>query len=971
MSDTPPFSAPRRPANPASDKTPSLRTGGAISAGGDGRLAPSLGPDTASSAAGPSRPAPLAAGGGLLGDHAGTPAGGGDQGGKGGGNNGGNGGGDGSSGPEKDGKPGAKKAVAARKRSTSSPIGWLYTLGSLAYTGAIAGFATAVGVTAYFTADLPSYDWLATYEPALVTRVHAADGRLMGEFATERRVFVPIASIPKHVADAFLAAEDKNFYDHPGIDVTGIGRAIVVNLENFAHGGHRLVGASTITQQVARNLLLTLDQRFDRKIKEIILSLRIEQILPKDRILELYLNEIYLGQRSYGVAAAALSYFDKSLDNLTIAEAAYLAALPKGPNNYNPVTRRQAALDRRNWVIGRMFEDGRITHEQAEAALAEPFNAGLPRDTETVQAGYFAEEVRRELIDKYGRDALYEQGYSVRTTMDPRLQEIARRSLRDGLVEFDRREGYRGPITHFASMDDWKKQLTEVSTTPGDDDWRLAVVLEVSRDKATIGFSDGSHGTIKREWITWARRFITYNQQGPAVGGADDVLKVGDVIYAMPMETLDGKKLPEGSFALRQIPKVEGGMVAMDPHTGRVLALVGGFSYNISQYNRATQAMRQTGSAFKPFVYLAALERGFTPSTIIDDDYIELEQGPGLPLWTPGNYHGESLGPTTFREGVEKSKNMMTVRLAAYIGMQPISDVGERFGIYDKMPPYLSYALGAGETTVLRLTNAYAMLVNGGKRIQPTLIDRIQDRYGHTIYRHDERPCTACENVTFDPSQPVPNPPDEREQVVDPRYAYQMVSIMEGVIQRGTGVRIASLGRPLAGKTGTSNDSKDTWFVGFSPDLAVGVYVGYDQPASLGKSETGSSVAAPIWKEFMGDALKDTPAIPFRVPPGLVMTRVNVDTGQPPELGDPARKVIWEAFLPGSEPEPGAPVQMLDSIPGDEHHRVGFVPLHGGTGVYVPVSQGGPDAARPNAVPQEPVGQTPLPLLNSGTGGIY
>lgn len=882
--------------------------------------------------------------------------------------------------PEPADQPPPSKPGARRKRS-----GWLVGIGALAMNMAIGGLLAGVGIVGYFTGDLPSYGWLATYEPAIVTRVHAADGRLMGEFASERRVFVPIDSMPPHLLQAFVSAEDKNFYTHLGIDLLGIARAMVTNVGNVVRD-RRMIGASTITQQVARNLLLTLDRRLDRKIREALLSLRIEQMLSKDRILELYLNEIFLGQRAYGVAAAALQYFDKPLDQITVAEAAYLAALPKGPNNYHPQRYREAAIGRRNWVIGEMQEAGYLTKEQAAAAIAEPFEPAGRDTSETIVADYFAEQVRREMLGRFGEKGLYENGYSVRTTLNPDLQALARTALRDGLVAYDRRHGYRGPVAHLANINDWQAALAKVKAPAGAEDWQLAVVLETAARQLTIGLPDGTEGRIPLEWLTWARRVRPDDKLGPVIAKPADALAVGDVVLVQPMAELDGKKQPPGSYALRQVPAAQGALVAIDPHTGRVLAMVGGFSFSISEYNRATQAMRQTGSSFKPFVYLAGLEAGFTPASLIMDGPVEFEQGPGLPTWKPKNYSGDFGGPTTLRVGIEKSRNLMTVRLAHAAGMDRVADVARRFGIYDAMPPLLAYSLGAGETTVLRLTTAYAQLVNGGKALTPTFIDRIQDRYGRTVYRHDSRACEGCSNISFSPDMPVPRPPDTRAQIADPRIAYQMTSILEGVVQRGTAATMLSLGRPLAGKTGTSNDSKDAWFVGFSPDLAVGVFVGFDEPKELGARETGSSVSAPIFKQFMGAALKGQPAVPFRVPPGLRQVRVNAATGRLPSAGDPGA-IIWESFLPGTEPHPGDAVTILDVAPPQ------------GAGAQLPVPALAPEALSADSDAESqplppPVSQSgflpgglivnpatanlppPMPTnpdqaLSTGTGGIY
>ncbi len=750
--------------------------------------------------------------------------------------------------------------------------------------------------------DLPDYRQLATYEPPVMTRVHAGDGRLLAEYATEKRVFVPISAMPKRVTHAFLAAEDKTFYSHSGIDIPGIIRAALTNLKNMG-SDRRPVGASTITQQVAKNFLLTNEVSITRKVKEAILSFRIEQAFPKDRILELYLNEIYLGLGSYGVAAASLNYFNKSLDELTIAETAYLAALPKAPNNYHPYRHPNAAKSRRDWVLSRMEEDGVITAAEAAAAAAEPFQVVPRSEIEFVDASYFAEEVRRELAERYGEATLYKGGLSVRTTVDPRLQAIADRVMREGLEEYDRRHGWRGAYGRIENVSgDWRGALAAIEPPAGVGGWQLAVVLDLNTDAAAIGFSDGARGRIPLAELKWARPWLKGQHVGSRPKKPADVLAVGDVVLVSAVEPAEDAK-PDAKagdeFALRQIPDIGGALVALDPHTGRVLAMSGGYSFALSQFNRATQAKRQPGSAFKPFVYLAALENGFTPASLILDAPFVIDQGPGLPKWRPENYTSKFYGPSTMRLGIEKSRNLMTVRLAQTIGMEKIASVAKRFGVVDNLPEILSMSLGAGETTLLNLTAGYAMLVNGGHRITPTLIDRIQDREGHTVFRHDDRVCDAC-RATFWTEQSVPDIPDNREQVTDPATAYQMVSMLEGVVERGTGVRIKAVGKPLAGKTGTTNDSIDTWFVGFSPDLALGVFAGFDEPRSLGKQEQGASVAAPIFHDFMAAALEDKPGIPFRIPPGIRLVRVNAETGQLATPGD--RDVILEAFRPGNEP---------------------------------------------------------------------
>jgi penicillin-binding protein 1A len=773
----------------------------------------------------------------------------------------------------------------------------LYVLSGLTML-AIAGLAGLFLVVQHYAHDLPDYTGLANYQPKISTRVQAADGHLLAEFATEKRVFVPFDAIPKRVINAFLAAEDKDFFQHGGIDPIRMAKAAVEDLKNL-HSDKRPMGASTITQQVAKNFLLTNEVSISRKIKEAILAFRLEQTYSKQHILELYLNQIYLGQGTYGVAAAALNYFDKPLDELTVAEAAFLGALPKAPNNFNPDRKSDAALERRNWVIGRMREDGFIDAADEEQALAQPLDIHHQHETEFVNANYFTEEVRRELETMYGDDGLYGGGYSVRTSLDPHLQGIVVKALRDGLVSYDQRHGWRGVLGHMAPGGDVKKRLAAVPLPDGAEGWQVALVADAGRD-AELEFADGSKGVLEPAGFAW-----THKEKASALMSAGDLVLVENapVEAEVPKKLKKGEKAaeakpPELHYVLHQMPAVSGAVVAMDPHTGRVLSMSGGLSQGASEFNRATQAYRQPGSSFKPFVYLTALEKGFTPVTIVDDAPITLSQGPGLPLWQPVNYEHDFLGPQPLRVGIEKSRNAMTVRVAEYIGMPAIVETAEKFGIMDQMPANESLALGAGETTLLRMVTGYSMIVNGGKRITPALIDKVQDRDGKTVYRHDTRDCPQCSNISWE-GQPTPLPPDNREQVEDPRTAFQMVTIMEGVIARGTGHRLAALGRPLAGKTGTTNDSKDVWFIGFTPDLAVGVFVGFDQPKTLGGHETGATTALPIFESVMKNELGDSPGVPFRIPPGVRMLRTNPATGEP-DFGDPAG--IMEAFIPGNEP---------------------------------------------------------------------
>ena len=755
----------------------------------------------------------------------------------------------------------------------------------------------------HYGRGLPDYRQLADYEPPVVTRVHAGDGRLLAEYAREHRVFVPIAAMPKRVINAFLAAEDKNFFQHPGVDVVGVLRAAVTNLINIG-SDRRLQGASTITQQVAKNFLLTNEVSIERKVKEALLAFRIERAITKQRILELYLNEIYLGLGSYGVATAALNYFNKSLDELSIAEVAYLAALPKAPNNYHPERYPEAAKMRRDWVIARMLEEGFVDRDAAAEATAEPLVVRSREATEFVSADYFTEEVRRWLYDRYGETGLYEGGLSVRTTVDPRLQSIAERALRSSLITYDRRHGWRGPVARIEMAEGWAERFAALEPPPGAGDWRLALVTGLTAEAADIAFADGITGRIPLGALTWARSWIKGQRVGAKIKTPADRVDVGDVVLVSPYEGTEEAPAGPGDYGLRQIPEINGALLAMNPHTGRVLAMVGGYDFAISQFNRATQARRQPGSSFKPIVYLAALDNGFTPATIVDDAPIVIEQGPGLPKWKPANYSTTFYGPVPLRVGIEKSRNLMTVRVARSVGMDTVAAYAERLGVVDALPRYLPMALGAGETTLIKMATAYSMIVNGGMRIAPALIERIQDRNGVTIYRRDARACDACLAERWD-GQPVPRVRDERERVLGADTAYQVVSMMSGVIERGTGRRIRDLGRPLAGKTGTTNKNRDTWFIGYSPDLVAGVFIGFDQPTPMGYKETGSRVAVPAFKRFMAEALIGEPIIPFRIPPGIRLVRVDAATGLLP--GAHTERVLLEAFKPGTEPETSTP----------------------------------------------------------------
>jgi penicillin-binding protein 1A len=829
-------------------------------------------------------------------------------------------------------------------------FGWIFAGGTIVFLVAVTAVA---GNLWHFSRELPDYSQLQDYEPAVMTRVHAADGQLLAEYARERRLYLPIQAVPRMVINAFIAAEDKSFYEHGGLDFSGMARAGLAYIQNYG-SGRRAQGASTITQQVAKNFLLTNEYSFARKIKEALLAMKIERAFSKEKILELYLNEIYLGIGAYGVAAASLLYFNKSVHELTLPEAAYLAALPKGPNNYHPFRRRDEAIVRRNYVIDRMLDDRFITAQQAEEAKKDPL-AVTTRSTgaQIAASEYFAEEVRRYINDKYTEKKLYEGGLSVRTTLDPHLQKAARKALTDGMVKYDEAQGYRGALQKIEITGDWGAKLAEIKALNDIQPWRLAVVLEINDQAARIGLQPGREpsgalvkqresGTIGMDGVRWAKP-----ASGPARGQVpkriSQALEVGDVIYVDPIEGRDAQ------FRLRQIPEISGGIVALDPNTGRVFAMVGGFSFDQSQFNRATQALRQPGSSFKPLVYAAALDNGYTPSSVVLDAPLEIDTGSGV--WRPENYEGKFYGPSTLRFGIERSRNVMTVRLAQDIGMPMIGEYAKRFGIYDNPNPYISFVLGAGETTLLKMTAAYAMFDNGGRKITPTLIDRIQDRYGRTVYRHDQRECRGCSAQGWSDSQTEPTLVDKRERVLDPMTAYQITSMMEGVVQRGTAAGAGfqkEVGKPIAGKTGTTNDEKDAWFIGFSPEMVVGVYLGYDKPRHLGRGGTGGQLAAPIVKDFLKVALADRPAVPFRVPAGIKLIRVNPRTGM---RAGPGEQGIMEGFKPGTAPpdsyqsvgvtdsESGAPAGMPpQSIPQQPPPRQQppsiFPGLFGGRGLY-------------------------------------
>lgn len=759
--------------------------------------------------------------------------------------------------------------------------------------------------------DLPDHRALATWQPAGVARVYASNGELMTEYAGERRFPLPIESIPETVRQAFLSAEDKNFYSHPGLDPLGLLKAAIINLVNSG-SERRMVGASTITQQVVKNLLLTPERTFERKIREAVLSLRMEQAYSKDRILELYLNSIYLGAGSYGVAAASQTYFGKPLDMLGVGEAALLAALPKAPNNYNPFLDKDAAIARRNWVLGQMAANRFIAPKVASREATAPLDLAPREPAYTLRsAEYFSEEVRQALSRRFGADALHEGGFTIRTTLDPRLQAAALAALRRGLIRYDEAHGYRGAVAHVDPSGDWSSALTAIEPYSDVPEWRLAVVLGSEADHARIGLRHtagtpsevGETATIGLADMKWALR-MPDKKKLRAAQRVDQVLRPGDVVYVEK----DG-----GRYRLRQPPEVQGALVSLDPKTGRVLAMVGGFSFFQSKFNRATQAHRQPGSAFKPFVYAAALDAGYTPATLVLDAPLAIPDGAGR-VWRPKNYDGRFSGPSTLRIGLEKSRNLMTVRLARDLGMDIVVDYGIRFGLYDELKPYLPMALGAGETTLMRLVSAYAVIANGGKAVKPSLIESVEDRYGQTLYRH------ACDRCALAAARPraAPHP----DYVLDPMTAYQITSMMRGVVERGTASNVGRLGVPIAGKTGTTNDEKDVWFVGFTPDVVTGVFMGYDTPRPMGYGESGGGLAAPIFIDFMKTALQDGTAKDFDIPEGLTFMAVDRRSGRLSSEGSPG--AIMEAFKPGTAPcndacpVIGADEAEISSAPPDE-----------------------------------------------------
>ncbi len=774
------------------------------------------------------------------------------------------------------------------------------TLGALFAVGI---FATLILITFGFflfkkySENLPDYEQLKNYNPMITTRLYAADGSLISEFSKEKRIFVPIDTIPKDLINAFLAAEDANFYKHSGIDPLAIFRTSVQNFFSIMKGDSSMGGASTITQQVVKNFLLTRERTFERKIKEAILAFRMSQTFSKDRILELYLNQIYLGSGAYGVAAAAQVYFNKSIDDLTTEEAALLATLPKAPSKLDPRKNIEKAKVRRNWVIERMVENGFIDEKTGVEASEKPISLKVKDSDEITKANFFSDSVKKELTQLYGSDSVFENGIVVRTTLDPRLQKIASKAFDAGIEEYDQKHGYRGALTKIDANGNWQEELQKFDPKKlYKETWSKAIVLSLSKDIAAIGVENGALGSIEFSSLKWARKYRSVNSVGPAPKKIADVLAVGDVVLVEKSEKGE-------NYFLRQVPEVNGALLAMDPHTGRVLAMMGGYVDTPNQFNRATQAMRQPGSTMKTFGYIAALENGMTPASVIMDEEISLNQGFALPPYRPSNYSGQYYGPTTLRIGLEQSRNVTTVRMADQVGLDKVVDVIKKFGVSDNPQKIYSLVLGSTETTMVRLVTAYSMMVNGGKKISPLMIEKIQDRDGKTIYRRDKRECRSCsianlnDYVSKDVSElPVPFLDENKEQVTDSATAYQITSMLQGVVERGTAARAKSVGKIIGGKTGTTNNSYDSWFIGFSPDLVTAVYIGFDTPKTLGSEETGASVALPVFINFMKEALKNTPSTPFRVPNTVKFVKIDRTSGKYPTPLTPKERVFFEAF---------------------------------------------------------------------------
>ncbi len=788
-------------------------------------------------------------------------------------------------------------------RFIGSALGGIFSAATL---GLIFAALTVGGIFYMYSRDLPSHENLAQYTPATISRIYSGEGQIIDEFAEERRLFVASEDIPDLVKQAFISAEDKNFYNHHGYDTRSMVAAFI---EAVQTRGERVRGASTITQQVMKNFLLSSDRTAERKIKEIILATRVETAMSKEKILELYLNEIFLGQNSYGVAAAAQTYFNKPLQELTVAEVAYLAALAQRPGNLHPVRQQEDAISRRNYVLGEMLDNGYIDQTQYDVAVADPLLTVQGGDFEAFRESlpprdYFTDEIRRQLSGTFGEDEFFSGGLTIRATVDADLQEAAAAALRKGLEKYDRDQGiWRGtgqvlPPEALASEATWREALAALEVPRDVATWFPAVVLEVGESDARIGIEgvmdDEDGHFIPAEDVTWARKQLADGELGRRAQVAGDLLAVGEVVLVRAVTNDDGTFK---RWSLRQVPEVQGAFMAMDVNTGRVLAMQGGFSYQDSVFNRTTQATRQPGSSFKPFVYAAALDSGFTPATIVVDAPIEIDTPQGL--WTPKNASNRFYGPTPLRTGIEQSRNLMTVRIAQEIGMQTVAGYAERFGVYDRMGPFLANSLGAQETTLFKMVAAYAMFANGGERVEPTLVDRVQDRYGRTVYRHDQRVCEDCAAPDIAPGQGV-TITSNRERVMNAITAYQLTSMMEGVVQRGTAAGI-NLPVPVAGKTGTTNDSKDVWFIGYTSNIAAGCYIGYDQPRTM-QGASGGGFCGPVFEDFMEVAIEKFGGTKFAVPPGGYFIKIDRFSGQ--QLPDDASgdNVVAEYFREGEMP---------------------------------------------------------------------
>jgi len=743
----------------------------------------------------------------------------------------------------------------------------------LIFTIIVLGLLFTFSTLWYFSSDLPDYKILANYKPPISSRVHSGEGQLIAEYALQKRLFIPYDSVPKKVIYSFLSAEDKNFFSHPGVDAKSISRATIKNIKNI-FSDKRLEGASTITQQVAKNFLLTNKVSIKRKIKEAILAFRIERAYSKERIMELYLNQIYLGEGTYGIAAASLEYFDKAVSELNYEEAALLAALPKAPSKYNPYKSLKIAKIRRDIVLKNLYENSYINKKQYEDLKKKKIVTKKRKIKLFEEANFYSEEVRRIVSNNYGYDSLYKGGLSIRTPLNSSYQIEALKALREGLEEYDKRHGWRGPVTNL-NKKNWEDYVQNFIPDKSLN-WKLAKVISVNKLIVKIEIKNKEKGFIDFKNIGWTRK-----------KSFEDLLKPNDIIYV--------KRIKKNKWNLKQLPKINGAIVVMDPYTGRVLAMAGGFSFKLSEFNRATQAKRQPGSAFKPFVYAAALENGFAPTTLVLDAPFVIEQGEGLKTWKPENYGKKFYGPSTLRTGIEKSRNLMTVRVAQKVGFEKISKITNNFGIYNDVPELLSVSLGSAETTLIQLTNAYSTFVNGGKKVTPIFIDRIQDRRGKTIFNSDKRKCVGCEKISYLETE-IPVIKDNSKQIISPETAYQITSMMEGVVKRGTGRKLRNLKLPLAGKTGTTNKNMDAWFLGFTSRLVIGTYVGFDEPKSLGKYETGAKAALPIFKKFIENVVKKKEALPFKIPKNINLVMVDLETGLQPNAD--TKNIIYESFKP-------------------------------------------------------------------------